>query len=148
MILGFICSAVVISLAYSLFESVGRLGAFTFAFVGIVTYTLTRSDRREESSIFLSVVVGFHLAVSHAANSVLNSSEWAGSAPDLIDAERAAIASVFFAFWATSIVAGMIITALMRSSLDSPGSGTLGTHLSASNRVLICLLYTSPSPRD
>ena len=139
-ILGFFCSAVVISLAYNLFESVGRLGAFTFAFVGIVTYTLTRSDRREESSIFLSVVVGFHLAVSHAANSVLNSSEWAGSAPDLIDAERAAIASVFFAFWATSIVAGIIVTALMRSRLDSPGSGTLGTHLSASNRVLMATL--------
>ena len=141
-IFGFLSAAAIISLAYNLFESVGRIGALTFALVGISTYVQIRSGRREEASILLSVVVGFHLAVSHAANSVLDSSDWAGSAPDLIDTHRAVIASVFFAFWAASIVAGVITTALLRGKIESAGSGALGAPLSSSNKVLMYALLT------
>ena len=141
-IFGFITAAAVISIAYNLFESVGRLGAFTFALVGISTYMLTLSGRREESSILLSVVVGFHFAISHAANSMLDPSDWAGAAPDLIDTDRAAMASVFFAFWATSIVTGVIATTLMRGRLDTTGSGSFGAPLSSSNRILVYTLLT------
>ena len=141
-IFGFVIAAAIISLAYNLFESVGRIGALTFALVGISTFVQIRSGRKEEANILLSVVVGFHLAVSHAANSVLDSTDWAGSAPDLIDTHRAAIASVFFAFWAVSIVVGMITTALVKGRFDSTGSGAFGAHLSSSNKVLMYALLT------
>ncbi|MEE3315766.1 MAG: STT3 domain-containing protein, partial [Candidatus Thermoplasmatota archaeon] len=141
-IFGFVAVAAVISIAYNLFESVGRIGALTFALVGISTFVQIRSGRKEEANILLSVVVGFHLAVSHAANSVLDSADWAGSAPDLIDTHRAAIASVFFAFWAVSIVVGMITTALVKGKLDSAGSGAFGASLSSSNKVLMYALLT------
>ncbi|MEC9001129.1 MAG: STT3 domain-containing protein, partial [Candidatus Thermoplasmatota archaeon] len=141
-IFGFVAVAAVISIAYNVFESVGRIGALTFALVGISTFVQIRSGRKEEANILLSVVVGFHLAVSHAANSVLDSADWAGSAPDLIDTHRAAIASVFFAFWAVSIVVGMITTALVKGKLDSAGSGAFGASLSSSNKVLMYALLT------
>ena len=141
-IFGFVAVAAIISIAYNLFESVGRIGALTFALVGISTFVQIRSGRKEEANILLSVVVGFHLAVSHAANSVLDSADWAGSAPDLIDTHRAAIASVFFAFWAVSIVVGMITTALVKGKLDSAGSGAFGASLSSSNKVLMYALLT------
>ena len=96
----FIAAAVAISMAYKLFESIGNLGAFTFAFVGISTFILVLSGRREESTILLATVVGFHLGISHAVNSAMDLSTWAGNPPDLIDVERAAAASAFFAFWA------------------------------------------------
>ena len=133
--MAFVASAAFISIAYNLFESIGNLGAFTFAFVGISTYLLVNSDKREESTMLLALVIGFHLAISHAANTVMDSSTWTGSAPDLVDAERAAAASVFFAFWAVSIVAGVALALIMRTSrMDSPGSGSwfadLSNHLS------------------
>ena len=132
--IAFIGAAGIISMAYNLFGSIGNLGAFTFALVGISTFLLVSSNRREESTILLAVVIGFHLAVSHAANSAMDTSSWAGNAPDLIDAERAATASVFFAFWAVSIVAGVILALLMRTfgNLDSPGSGSWFADLSDS----------------
>nr|AIE93485.1 Oligosaccharyl transferase STT3 subunit family protein (STT3) [uncultured marine group II/III euryarchaeote AD1000_37_E08] len=133
--MAFVASAAFISIAYNLFESIGNLGAFTFAFVGISTFLLVSSDKREESTMLLALVIGFHLAISHAANTVMDSSTWTGSAPDLVDAERAAAASVFFAFWAVSIVAGVALVLIMRASrMDSPGSGPwfadLSNHLS------------------
>ena len=139
-IFGFVAAAAIISIAYNLFESVGRVGALTFALVGISNYIQIRSDRREEANILLALVIGFHLAVSHAANSVLDSADWAGSVPDMIDTGRAAIASVFFAFWATSIVAGIIVSSLIKDKLDSAGSGTFGAQLSVSNKVLMYAL--------
>ena len=69
-VLGFILAAAIITMAYNLFESVGRVGALTFALVGISTYVQISTDRREEASTLLAIVIGFHLAVSHAANSV------------------------------------------------------------------------------
>ena len=139
-VFGFVAAAAIISIAYNLFESVGRVGALTFALVGISNYIQIRSNRREEANILLALVIGFHLAVSHAANSVLDSSDWAGSAPDLIDTGRAAIASVFFAFWATSIVVGVITTTLTRGRLESAGTGALGAPLSSTNKVLMYAL--------
>ena len=140
-VLGFIAAAAIITMAHNLFDSVGRVGALTFALVGISTFVQMSTDRREEASTLLAVVIGFHLAVSHAANSVFDLSDWTGTAPDLIDTGRASIASVFFAFWATSIVAGMIAAALMKGKLDSAGSGSFGSSLSASNRVLMSTLF-------
>ena len=139
-VFGFVAAAAIISIAYNLFESVGRVGALTFALVGISNYIQIRSNRREEANILLALVIGFHLAVSHAANSALDSSDWAGSAPDLIDTGRAAIASVFFAFWATSIVVGVITTTLTRGRLESAGIGALGAPLSSTNKVLMYAL--------
>ncbi|PXF24849.1 MAG: hypothetical protein CXX70_10010, partial [Methanobacteriota archaeon] len=122
----FIAAAVIISMAYKLFGSIGNLGAFTFAFVGISTFLLVLSGRREESTILLATVVGFHLGISHAANSdsAMDLSTWAGNPEDLIDVERAAAASVFFAFWAVSIVAGAMMAILFRGKLDSAGNGS------------------------
>jgi len=120
----FIAAAVIISMAYKLFGSVGNLGAFTFAFVGISTFFLVLSGRREESTILLATVVGFHLGISHAVNSAMDLSTWAGNPPDLIDVERAAAASAFFAFWAVSIVAGGMMAILFRGKLDSTGNGS------------------------
>ena len=132
--IAFIGVAGIISMAYNLFGSIGNLGAFTFALVGISTFLLVSSNRREESTILLAVVIGFHLAVSHAANSTMDTSSWAGNAPDLIDVERAATASVFCAFWAVSIVTGVILALLMRTfgNLDSPGTGSWFADLSTS----------------
>jgi len=130
--MAFVATAAIISIAYNLFESIGNLGAFTFALVGISTFLLVSSNRREESTMLLALVIGFHLAVSHAANSVIDSSTWAGSAPDLVDAERAAAASVFFAFWAVSIVVAVALVLIMRTSrMDSQGSGPWFTDLSS-----------------
>ena len=70
----------------------------------------------------------------------MDSSDWAGSAPDLIDTHRAVIASTFFAFWAASIVAGVITTALLRGKIESAGSGAFGAPLSSSNKVLMLSL--------
>ena len=121
---GFVATAAVISMAYNLFESVGNIGAFTFAFVGIATLLLVLSGRREESTILLATVLGFHFGVTHAANSVMDLSTWTGNATDLIDVERAAAASVFFAFWAVSIVAGAMTALLLRKKLDPTGTGS------------------------
>ena len=134
--MAFIAVAGIISVAYNMFGSIGNLGAFTFAFVGISTFLMVNSDKREESTILLAVVIGFHLAVSHAANSAMDTSSWTGGALELIDAERAATASTFFAFWAVSIVTGVAMALFMRTfgnldsnestfgNLDSPGSGS------------------------
>ena len=141
--MAFIAVAGIISVAYNIFGSIGNLGAFTFAFVGISTFLMVNSDKREESTILLSVVIGFHLAVSHAANSVMDISSWAGGAQDLVDAERAATASAFFAFWAVSIVTGVAMTLFMRTfgNLDSPGSGSWFVDLSTSpSRLTIIAL--------
>ena len=95
-VLGFIAAAAIITMAHNLFDSVGRVVALTFALVGISTFVQMNTDRREEASTLLAVVIGFHLAVSHAANSVFDLSDWTGSAPDLIDTGRASIASVSY----------------------------------------------------
>jgi len=132
--LAFIAVAGIISVAYNMFGSIGNLGAFTFAFVGISTFLMVSSDKREESTILLAVVIGFHLAVSHAANSAMDASSWTSGPLELIDAERAAAASTFFAFWAVSIVTGVAMALFMRTSgnLDSPGSGSWFADLSTS----------------
>ena len=73
---------------------------------------------------------------------MLDPSDWAGAAPDLIDTERAAMASVFFAFWATSIVTGVIATTLKQGRLDTTGNASFGAPLSSSNRILVYTLLT------
>jgi len=122
--ISFIAAALIISMAYKLFGNIGNLGAFTFAFVGISTFLLVLSGRREESTILLATVVGFHLGISHAVNSAMDLSTWTGNSSDLIDVERAAAASAFFAFWAVSIVAGVMMAIALRGKLDSAGNGS------------------------
>ena len=97
---------------------------FTFALVGISTFALILNNRNEESSILLSIVIGFHLAVAYSARHVFDDSNWSGSAAEMIDAARAASGSMFFAFWAAAIVLGLFLTLAMRGRIEEAGSGS------------------------
>ena len=105
------------------------LVSFTFATVGIATMILVNSNRREESNLILTSVIGFYLAVSLAASTGFGSGSWSGSEAELIDASRSAAASVLFAFLASSISLGAILAICMRGSLDKPGEGSLFSSL-------------------
>ena len=119
---------------------------FTFATVGILTMILVNSNRREESNILLTAVIGFYLAVSLAASTGFGSGSWSGSEAELIDASRSAAASVLFAFWASSISMGLILGISMRGSLDKPGEGRLFSSLPSfdfskeASRLLLAIL--------
>ena len=101
------------------------LVSFTFAIVGICSLLLVNSNRREEANLFLVTVIGFYLSVSLAATTEFGTGSWAGTDAEMIDAIRSAAASLLFAFWASSISLGLIMTVAMRGTLDKPGKGSL-----------------------
>jgi len=119
----------------SISETIDNITISTLVFMAISTLFLTYSNRNEEANLLLAVVIGFHLAVSHAAHTQLDSSAWAGSEADLIDAARSSTASILFAFWASATALGAMLTVAMRGTLDNPGEGSLFGDLPVFDRL-------------
>ncbi|MBV22768.1 MAG: hypothetical protein CMA53_01535 [Euryarchaeota archaeon] len=105
------------------FTPIIPMEAFTFAFVFVSTVFLYKHNWNEESSILLSMIIGFHLAISFATRYSLDKSSWAGSPDELVDLIRGSIASVFFAFWIASITLGILVTLAIRGRQTNPGLG-------------------------
>ena len=105
------------------FTPIVPMEAFTFAFVFVSTVFLYKHSWNEESSILLSMIIGFHLAISFATRYSLDKSSWAGSPDELVDLIRGSIASVFFAFWIASITLGILVTLAIRGRQTNPGLG-------------------------
>ena len=94
----------------------------TFFLVGSVTGFLVESKRFEESSVFLSAIVGLHLATSYAAGwGIIDGA----ATSQLVDVEREAIGSAFFAFWFASIALGITVMIALRGTLEDVGSGSM-----------------------
>ena len=100
------------------------LQGITFAFMMISSLLLSSHQRNEESSILLSVVIGFHFAISFATRYILDETSWSGNPDELIDAVRSSTGSIFFASWAASIALGILVTLAMRGRLATPGTGS------------------------
>jgi len=100
------------------------LQGFTFGFMFVASLILASHKRNEESSILLSVVIGFHLAISFATRYTLDDTTWSGNPDELIDVVRSSIGSIFFASWAASIALGILVTLAMRGRFVSPGIGS------------------------
>ena len=113
----------------SISSSIENITIFTFVFMAISTLFLTRLRRNEEANLLLALIVGFHFAVSHAAHTQFDSSTWAGTEAELIDASRSATASILFAFWASACALGAILAVAMRGTLDDRGVGPLFSDL-------------------
>lgn len=116
-------SAILFSFIAPEFTPIVPMEAFTFAFVFVSTVFLYKHNWNEESSILLSMIIGFHLAISFATRYSLDKSSWAGSPDELVDLIRGSIASVFFAFWIASITLGILVTLAIRGRQTNPGLG-------------------------
>ncbi len=116
-------SAILFSFIAPEFTPIVPMEAFTFAFVFVSTVFLYKNNWNEESSILLSIIIGFHLAISFATRYSLDKSSWAGSPDELVDLIRGSIASVFFAFWIASITLGILVTLAIRGRQTNPGLG-------------------------
>ena len=159
-------SAILFSFLAPEFTSIVPMEGFTFTFVFVSTVFMCKHNWDEDSSILLSMIIGFHLAISRDSRYTLDESSWTGSPDELVDLIRGSIASVFFAFWIASITLGVLVTLAIRGRQTNPGQGpwfrdipslmpkagliTAGIIFLVNMIPLIwfCLLYTSPSPRD
>ena len=120
---------------------------FTFATVGIATMILVNSNRREESNLLLTAVIGFYLAVSLVCIYGLRGRlmVWIRGRTDRC-IEICSLTSVLFAFWASSISMGLILAISMRGSLDKPGEGKLFSSLPSfdfskeASRLIVAIL--------
>ena len=115
--------AIILSILVPEFTPLIPMEGFTFAFVFVFTLFLNKNNWNEESSILLSMIIGFHLAISFATRYTLDDSSWSGNPDELIDLIRGSIASVFFAFWIASITLGILVTLAIRGKLTEPGQG-------------------------
>ena len=117
---------IVFSLLLIEFSILLPIEGFTFAFVSVSSLVLSLSNRNEESSILLSVIIGFYFAISSAARYTLDDTSWLvdGNPNELMDIVRSSIGSMFFASWAASISLGILLTLFMRGRFASPGSGS------------------------
>ncbi len=105
----------------------------TFFLVGSVTGFLVESKQFEESSIFLSAIVGLHLATSYAAGlGIIDDAVTS----QLVDIERQAIGSAFFAFWFASVALGITVMIALRGTLEEVGSGSMMSVLPTPARSL------------
>ena len=120
----FIAVSAIPEIAPELLE-IDTIVTFTFTSVGIATMMLVNSNRREEANLLLVAVVGFFLSASLAASTDFGSESWAGTDEEMIDAIRSSMASILFAFWASSISLGLMLVLGMRGTLDTPGDGKL-----------------------
>ena len=93
----------------------------TFVVVGIISASLDEARRFEESSIFLSTILGLRLAVFYAAS--LGIAENTSSA--LVDVQRASLGAAFFTFWLTSISLGIVVLFVSRGMADERGVGSM-----------------------
>jgi len=105
-----------------------NLLAFSFILVGFVTCILVEKNRLEESSLFLSIILGMHLSVLYSSGLVILE-PIATSAT--ISAERLAIGSAFFAFLFCSIALGNLVMVCIRGTLEKQGSGNIFSSIPA-----------------
>ena len=99
-----------------------NLLATSFILVGFVTCILIEKERLEESSLFLSVILGMHLSVPYASGLTILEPL---ATSTTIDAERLAIGSAFFTFLFCSIALGNLVMVCIRGSLEKLGSGKI-----------------------
>ena len=106
---------IVFSLLLIEFSILLPVEGFTFAFVSVSSLVLSLSNRNEESSILLSVIIGFYFAISSAARYTLDDTSWLvdGNPNELMDIVRSSIGSMFFASWAASISLGILLLSLI-----------------------------------
>jgi len=112
----------------------------TFFLVGSVIGFLVESKRFEESSTFLSAVVGLHLATSYAAG--LGIIDGAATA-QMVNVEREAIGSAFFAFWFASIALGIVVMIALRGTMEEAGSGPMMSALPTPAQSLEATSYAA-----
>ena len=116
-------SAIVLAIIAPEFTPVTPLEGFTFTFVFVFTLFMAKNNWNEESSMLLSAIIGIHLAISFAVRYTLDDSSWGGNNDELTDVIRGSIASIFFAFWISSITLGIFVTLVMRGRLTYSGQG-------------------------
>ena len=93
----------------------------TFVIVGFVSAALNESSRFEESSIFLSVVLGMRLAAFYAGGLLIAQND----SMVVIDTVRESIGSAFFSFWLSSISLGLLVIVGLRGPIEQRGKGRL-----------------------
>ena len=100
-------------------ESFNHMFVTTFFFVGFVTALMNESGRTEESSIFISSILGMRLAAIYASGLTIaqNDSEV------VVDWVRESLGSAFFSFWLASISLGFFAMVLIRGTVEKKGSG-------------------------
>ena len=100
-------------------DSFNHMFATTFFLVGLVSALLNESGRLEESSIFISSILGMRLAAVYASGLAIaqNDSE------AVVDPVRESIGSAFFSFWLASISLGILVMILVRGTVENKGSG-------------------------
>ena len=101
-------------------DSFNHMFVTTFFFVGLVTALLNESHKTEESSLFISSILGMRLAAVYASGLAIaqNDSEV------VVDWVRESIGSAFFSFWLASISLGFLAMVLIRGTVEKKGSGS------------------------
>ena len=120
-------SLTLLMLALSIVANVADPGSFnhlfivTFVLVGLVSTLLNESGKFEESSVFLSVVLGMRLAAFYAGGLVISKNDSLA----VIDIARESIGSAFFSFWISSISLGFVVMLSIRGPIEKRGNGKL-----------------------
>jgi len=102
-------------------ENFDHMFIVTFVFVGLVSTILNESIRFEESSVFLSIILGMRLAAFYAGGLVIAQNDSLA----VIDTVRESIGSAFFSFWLSSISLGFVVMLGLRGSIEKRGNGRL-----------------------
>ena len=100
-------------------ESFNHMFVTTFFVVGLVSAILNESGKREESSVFLSLVLGMRLAAIYASGLMIAQND----SLVVVDEVRGAIGTAFFSFWMASISLGFLVMVLLRGSIEKKGTG-------------------------
>ena len=93
----------------------------TFVVVGLVCSALNESELLEESSVFLSVVLGMRLAAFYAAGLEIPKN----TSSAFTDVAREAIGDAFFSFWLASISLGFLVLVCVRGNFENRGESKL-----------------------
>ena len=118
-------------------DSFNHMFVTTFFFVGFVTALMNESGRTEDSSIFISSILGMRLAAIYASGLAIaqNDSEV------VVDWVRESLGSAFFSFWLASISLGFFAMVLIRGTVEKKGSGRFFERSPQSEKVQM-LLHT------
>jgi len=106
-------------------EIFNHLFIATFVLVGLVSTVLNESGRFEESSVFLSIVLGMRLAAFYAGGLIIAQNDSLAA----IDIARDSIGSAFFSFWLSSISLGFVVMLSLRGAIEKIGNGKLMSSL-------------------
>ena len=113
----------------------------TFVVVGFVCSALNESELLEESSVFLSTVLGMRLAAFYAAGLGIPKN----SSSIFTDVAREAIGSAFFSFWLASISLGFLVLVCIRGNFENRGQGKLLSGIPFVSNDVSVLAYSSLS---